>query len=584
MVKRSKFMKKIVVGLLGLAAVIAGAFFLRTRETPHQPGAAEFAPPEAIVFAHLPDVQRSLRRWRETALFHIWSEPQVQAFLEKPRRKAPLLAGLSERLARLDRAGLREAFAAVTSLDGALPKWVAGFSFSGSRADLEALLAEPRAALRSAWPAGRSAVVRHGAGEIETFTQGGATVAQAFRGGWYFVATDLALLEATLDRRASKAAAGLAGDDIFKRATAPLPPEGDELLFVLPGALTGKLGELLAAAGRQPAAHRALAIAASTKFEGVQIRDTLFVLAPGSKQPPLPGATLALTTADTLLYYAMTLPEQIAPPEALAPLLSPFAPGLAAMGKDLGNVQWPDFIRAFGPEAALLAAWPAEEETPAVLLTLDVRDAARAKEFIDTLTGAEWVREERGGATFYQAPAGAIPLFAPTIALTGKFLVLGLSGSAVEAGLARIESGASHLDQSAEYRALAAQVGEPTAGFGYLDLRPLFEQAYGMTRPFLAMSLAFSGDAGNFIDASKLPATDAIAKHLAPSVYAQRATESGTLTESVGAITFQQAVLGLLAAAGASAGSMDALTKASGLFHQGQQLRLPGTTPAPAPR
>ena len=519
-------MKKAIVTAAVLAVIVAAlVFFLR--KVPHRPRAAELAPAETILFAQLPDVWRSALRWKETALCQLWSEPEMQAFLEKPLLQAPYLADLAARYERIERTALREAFVAVTALDGATVKGVAGICFAGRSADAEALMADARGFLQ--WPA------------------------HAKRGGWAFIASDAALLQAVLERCEEKSGASLAGNDVFQASCAPLPADGDALLFALPEALP-------AAQGKWFATVRALA--AGTRCEGAVLRDTVFFLGPGPAEAPLARNSMALSARDTLLYYATTLPDR---PAAPAWLPTDFA------------AQWPAFARAFGPECGALVDWPAEEESPTLLLALEVRNQAHAKALLDALAGTVWGRTEKDGVTYYQAPAQAMPLLAPTAALTARQLLLGFSRGAVESGLARLDAGAG-------VQALGRQAGEPTDAYGYLDLKTLFERAYGTLRPFLAMSLAFS-ETGKFIDVGKLPSAETVSRHLGPTLHTQRARAGGTLMESVGPITFHQAALAAMAAAGTAASSsgMEALSKAGGQSGLLQQLGLPAAAPSSAP-
>ena len=139
------------------------------------------------------------------------------------------------------------------------------------------------------------------------------------------------------------------------------------------------------------------------------------------------------------------------------------------------------------------------------------------------------------------------------MALTDQFLIVGLSEETISTGIQRLQAKRSPLGKTPEYQAASKVVSVPTEAFGYLDTRRLFERGYGIFRPFLAMSLAFNPDGGQYIDAGKLPTTDAVSRHLTPSIYSQTTTEHGTLIESAGTLTFNQALIGVFAGAGAAA-------------------------------
>ena len=549
-------MKKIFIGFFILAAAICAAFVFLKKATIHRSRAAELVPAETIFFAHFPDLRRTAQRWPQTAMAQIWAEPEVQAFLEKPRAKAPEMKLWREKLEQIDRVALGEAFFAVTSIDGPQPRMIAGFSFSGRKADVAALLVEPHNALKTEWPAGKSDLATYAGAEVETFTYPNGVLAESFLGDWYFVSNDLNLLHSTMDAAARPSNPNsLGAQDLFKQAVAPIPTEGDALLFTQVGALSERLVSLMAASGQAIDAKeiadlkKIRAITWGSKIEGSQWRDTIFVLSPGEKpESAMPLHATVLTAPETLLYYAMSVPSTADMPKSTL-ALSALIPGLQAMDVALAarGLKWNDFGKAFGPEFGTVMDWNSEAAQPSALFALDVRDAAKAKGFADAFSGSsgvEWGRKEVGGVTIYQAPAGGLLSLSPTIALTDRFFVIGLSPETVKLGLARLKKGQSAIVQNGAYQEAAKSVSSPNAGFGYLDLKAFFERSYGTLRPFIAMSLAFNPEAGKYLDASKLPGTESISKHLGPCVYSQSVSADGTLMESVGPLTFHQILIG----------------------------------------
>ncbi len=587
----------IVIGLI-IAVLFVAGLFLRVR-VPHMARAAELVPAEAIVFAQFPDLPRTGERWKSTALSQLWNEPEMQAFLEKPRAKIAKEQSLLPQLARLQNVGVGEAFFAVTSIDGTEPRFVAGFSFSGSRSEVEALLAEPRAALKKARPTGRAELVNYGAAEIETFTEKEATVAGVFRDNWYFLANNLELLEQTLDRYDHKndsAAGSLAKAAIFLEATAPLPADRDALIVAQLGTVMDRVTALLLASGQKmdekqvADLKKTTAIAAATKLDGTQFRDTIFVLSPGGKtEAPLARNSLALTSPATLLYFALALPAAIEVPDSAAAMLPMILPNLAPMQKSLAakGLSFAEWNQAFGPEFGAVMDWPPATLQPSLMLTLDVRDAAKARAFADALTGPvaggpAWLRKEENGATIYSAPpADGLQLVTPTFALTEKFLVAGLSAEAVGPVGARLKSEGANLSGAPAFESAGKTVGAPTSAYGFIDLRGLFERAYGTFRPFIIMSLAFAPDAGEWIDGAKLPTTETFTKHLGPIVMSQSTSERGTLLESRGTLTINQV---LVAAVGAAIrAALPNLQNLQGIGLDPGKFLQPGIPPAALP-
>ncbi len=596
-----QLMKKVIPGVLALVVLIAiaAAFFVWKKVAGPHTRATELAPAETIFFAHLPDIKRTAFRWSQTGLAKIGEEAEVQEFLAKPRANLPQMRAWDEKLAKIARLVPGEAFVAVTSIDGPTPRFLAGFSYLGRQADAEALLAEPRAELKRAWPAGKSDVTMQGKTQIETFTYQDTTVGEAFCDDWYFISNDLELLRRTIDAVPQGLGANaLAANALFQKSTARLPADGEAVIYAQVGVLSERLVSLLVASGqaldpKQVADLKKMqAVAWGTKFEGAQMRDTLFLLSPGNAaEPPLPRSTLAFSSPSTFLTYAAAVPATIEVPESSL-ALGAFLPGFAAMQKGLSDkgLKWGDFGKAFGPEFGVVANWVENSGQPSALLALDVRDAATAKGFIEVFTGGlpgspAWGRKEESGVTIYQSTAApGLITVTPSAALTEKFLVIGFSPAEIAAALEQLKTGQPMIAGTPAYGETVKAVGAPTAGFGYLDLKTFFERTYGMLRPFIAMSLAFSPDSGKYIDAGKLPNTETISKHLTPSVYSQSVTSEGTLIESVGTLTFNQVFVGVLGGAVAAAFPMIESAFAGGLNFDPStfQLTSPGGTP-PAP-
>ena len=559
-------MKKLLSAALVLLTVTGAAFFIVKvrRFAPERSRAVELAPAETILFVHTPNLRETAMRFQKTDLFAIWREPETQEFMQKPRRTAPFVRQWEERLARLARVAPGEAFLAVTAIDGPQPRFVAGFSFVGKRREVEALLAEPREEFKRRWPAGMSGSTSHKGAAIETFTYPQGLLAECFVRNWYFVASDATLLRTTLDRyeNPSPATAGaLMGDEIFQKATAPLGRGPDVMLF---SRIAG-LGALMPAVGKsanqkEPAdANKMQVIAACTRIEGAQMRDTVFILGPReANEPPLSRSTLALGGPETFLYFATGVASLAQIPESITPLAAAL-PGVAAIEKALAErkLEWSDFEKVFGPEIGMMVEWPDQALAPALLMAVEVRDSPKSRDFIAAVTGGAtgaraWARREESGVLYYSAPVEGLTLTNPTIAITPRFALLGFSPEAVAAGVRRIDATVAGTAASSPLQESARRATAPTSGFGYLDAAALFERAYKTLRPALAMSLAFSEELGDYMDAGKLPSSQTISKHLTPSVFSQSTTESGILMESTGTLTFNQLAIGTIASAAAA--------------------------------
>ena len=546
-------MKKVIIAVVLIAAVATGAFFVLKKVVTHEPRAAHLVPAETVLFAQFPDTLTSARRFSGTALWDILQEPELQAAFPDSANN-PLFEDWRKFALMLP----REGFVAITSIEMAVPKFVAGFAYSGRQKDAEAVAVSWRSALRNSRPAGKGDLTTYGEREIETFTDKDFVIAEVFCDGWYFIADDLELLQRTIDRLDGKLAeSSLAASDFYKQAIAPLPTAPDALLVAQTSTMIERIASLAVAAGQKAdpkefdELRKMKAISATIKFDGKNCRDSIFVLRPGSAPEPLLARNaIALSSPATLLYYAMRLPATLEISEESAPMLA-LLPGWDALNQALmeKHLALADLPKAFGPEFGSLVDWTPDAESASVLLALDVRDAEKAAAFVNLLTGGnvgelKWETSQRDGATFHTTP---VMEFTPTVALTEKFVLLGLSGEAVAKGIAQMKSGKGRIDATPIYEAATGAVAAPTSGFGYIDLKTLFERGYSPLKSLLGVSLAFTSEAGQMLDAGKLPNAEIISRHLGPIVYSQATTEQGTLIESTGPVTFNQVLLGAVA-------------------------------------
>lgn len=566
-------MKKAILGIVVLLLIGGAVFFVYQKHpAPLGGGMADtLAPGDTVALLDLTDVPRTKVRWKETALFKIAHEPEVQAFLEKPKTKIPRNPEIQEKWERAQKIEPKEAFVAFTSVMDKTPKFVAGFDYKGKREDVEALLADVKTRAKSAFPSAKWDITKYETVEIETFQQGELLVAAAFKDRWYFVSDDLDLLKSTLDRLDGKNP----GKDIlrdnaaYKASLAKLPPDSDAIIFVQAQSLMERLATLITASNpnvdpkQLDELKKIEAIAGGMKLDGEKIRDAIYVLKPGGgKQPSMARNSLAFTSPETLFYYAAALQLQQAPKLPDASLDTTGILGaLDALRQAIGKrgLMFEDFKSAFGPELGAVMDWPALAMQPGLLLTLDVKDAAKAQKFVEALTdGAAgfhaWEKQEIEGAQLYSLPLEAPGLAAvsPVLALTDKTLLFGLDLNSVKNAVKRARSGEPRLDKNPAFQSAGNLVAKPSAAFGYIDSKVLFEKVYGIVIPTLKMMALFNPHASDYADLGKLPAAEVISRHLSPIVYSQSSDDSGVLVESMGPVTFNQAAFVVAAGVGAT--------------------------------
>ena len=558
-------MKRLVIVLILIAAAV-GAFVILHRGGGEAQG-PKLAPAGTVLLLDFPDIARTRERWQQAALHQLAQEPEVQAFLERPESRLPALAAVSDAEKQVASLEPAEAFFALTSIKEDPPRFLAGLNFNGKKEALESLRDEARTWLHTAWPAGKADLVKYGPVEIETFVYGNVSVAAAVDKRWYVVSDDIALLKTTLDRLEGKPDVPgemLAGEKRFHASLGHVPKESDLLLYLQPETVIQRLADLLAAAGAQlPAAQtnqirRIQAAAAAVKLEGENIRDTLFILAPDvGREEPLQRASLALTSTNTLFYYAAvlrswTLPDT--PPGASGFLddLAAARQALAAQGLDRAA-----FDAAFGPEVSARLDWPPGFPQPGLLVSLDVRDEGKAEKFLDGLLagpfGAAWARQKIDDTVFYGMTSTPLPTVTPALALTPGFLLLGQNFDEVKAAAQSLKTPGASLASSNAFQTAEKMVAKPTGSFGYLEGQAVCERVYGSLRPLAMIWANFAPGVVKYIDPSKLPATETLQKHLGPIVFSESAVADGMLLESAGPVTFQELVDAAAMGAGAAA-------------------------------
>jgi hypothetical protein len=288
-------MKKALLLAVLLAAIAATAFVVIRKTLIHQPRAAELVPAETILFAQLPDTVSSARRFTQTALWRIIREPEMQEFFESSERKSPIaeewqrLGGLIARV--LPREGIR-------CRD--FNRWC-GANLCGRLCVFRA--AEAR---RGNWPRVAQTAASEMADRARRTSQTMArarlrlsaakdfVIADVFADGWYFIADDLALLECTLDRLDQKPE--MAGQFSSRKVTSSTSHRA-----VATGrrkrcssrksrTLAERLDAILVASGQKTAPQeldelkKVQAVAAATKFDGANCRDSIFVLRPEARR------------------------------------------------------------------------------------------------------------------------------------------------------------------------------------------------------------------------------------------------------------------------------------------------------------
>jgi len=555
-------MNKAVVAVALAAICLAAGLFRFYREEARLVPAAQLVSPEALLLVEFPDLSATAVRWRETALCDILGEPEVQAFLAKPRLQLEQNKAWAETMQGFARIQPRQAFLAVERVTNPLPSMLGGFAFGGNRGDAEALLAKARAQMQSASPGGKRGEVKYREFQIETFSDKGITLAGCFARNWYFVANDLDLLKSTLDRLTGKTLTHLAATTAYRESLAPLPPNPDFRLFTQPGALSEKLLTHLNAAGQpfdfqdSAALRKMQAVALATRLEGQRIRDALYLYEPqAALRPVLSGKTLELTTPDTLFYGAMSpqfaseMPQRR--PSKAIPGVEPLRALFAALAPPAATLS--QFNAAFGPEHALLMDWPTGVEQPNLFLALEVRRPEEARKFMESVFRA-WNRADNAGVCFWTLTldSPAAPQFHPTVALTAHHAMAALNLETLKPFAANAtSSGSGALPRSPAFLGAMSTVTPPQTALAYLDAQPVFERLYALLRPAVLLWGLSDPEVSKNVDFGKLPSSRVFSRHLSPLCLSASQTGRGLLVETTGPVTFIQMAAGIAAMTGA---------------------------------
>lgn len=555
---------------LVLAAILAALgvwYALRLAEKRATVAVTSLLPNETLFLAHLPDLNGTRARWRQTDLYQLWREPAVQDFLRKPLTRIPQSVITTQDFEEFARLEPKDLFFAVTGWASDGPRAVGGFRFKGSAQDAEKIVAGWRANLEKKFSGAKRETVEHQQHQIQVVTALRQTLATVVAGDWLLAANNLEELKAMLDRadhRTKDRGATLADDETFSDALKHMPSSYSTLVYGRADRALEKMGPLLTAAGSStssptPIYRQIHAFCGTLVFDGGKIRDVLFIGMPKLiDAPPLTRASLALGTKETFFYLASFL--NIAR-HGQWPVSTPAATGLPALLQKIAGavastgITAQEWNTAFGPELGVLANWPASARMPSVLATVPVQDAAKANEALAKLTapaeGATWTQLEKDGVRYFSMQSTAqLFAFSPTFALSDRMLVMGTDAVAVESAMRQSTSGASELATSANFQAAERTVPTAKQAFFYIDSALLYTRLDAALRPLLVMGAAFMPSLNENLDLNKWPPVAVVTKHLSPIVMSQNYKGDGYVTESVGPVTMYQAIVGLVVTGG----------------------------------
>jgi hypothetical protein len=565
-------MRRILLLIIaGALAAGAGWYVWNLSQRTSSASVSVLLPHETIFLAHMPDFNRTRDQWRQSDIYALYHEPEVQNFLQKPLASLSKRDTASQTLLEFEQLEPKNVFFALTSLDNNNPKLAGGFRFRGSIADAERVIGKWRSKFLEGNPGARREKVHYEHHEIELITATPFTLATAYDRPWFFAATDLTELKALLDRsegRAKSPRETLDKDEAYRAAIFHRPSNYALFFYLQPKTFAERLATLRgaiqspAAVKQQTILEKVRSICGATRLEGGKIYDLLFVGMPQLEsrdgRTTLTRSSLTLGTKETFFYLSMLLNlgermEMLTQAAGLGGMIQKFAQAFSDSG-----ITADDWKAAFGSELGSLADWPSSAHWPTLLLTLPVLDAAKAGKIVEAATRADdqaiWTRAEKDGVRYFSMQSSAsLIAITPTIAMSDRLLVAGFNPVSVEEAVKRTGSASSELADSQTYKSAARLVPAPTNFFAYIDTQLLYSRLDASLRPMLLLAAAFMPALSSSVDLGKLPSPEVITRHLSPIVSSQRYEHDGYIAESVGPITFNQSVLALAILGGAGA-------------------------------
>src|SRR5215467_5790645 len=481
-------MQRILLVLIALAvAAFAGWYYWNLSQKISSAPVAAFLPRETIFVAQMPDFNRAYDEWQRCDIYQLYQERAVQDFLRKPLSNVPKNDAVSQTLQELEQLAPKNAFIALTSMENNNPKAVGGFRFDCNREDAERIIGRWRSALMGENSNLKRERVQYERHEIEVVKAALFSVAMVYDPPWFFAATDLRELETLLDRadrRGARPESSLEKDDTYRAAISRRPSNYAAFFYLQPRTFSQRLAALRAAVGSTPAPgegtmlEKMRCITGSMQFENGKIHDLFFLGMPKLEHDAaLTRSSASLGTKETFFYLAMLL--NLGEKMDTLNQATVFAGTKMFQALIDSGITAADWKAAFGVELGSLAEWPASAQWPSLLVTVPVKDAAKAGKVVEALLRADeeaaWTQTEKDGVRYFSKQSlASFVAITPTIALSDRILIAGLNPVSVEEANKRARDASSELADSQAYQAAARLLPAPTNFFAYIETALLY--------------------------------------------------------------------------------------------------------------
>jgi len=381
------------------------------------------------------------------------------------------------------------------------------------------------------------------------------------------IATSESLLKTILGNCHGLAARPLADHPLFRTIRAKLDePGADAFGFLNFEAIERVLGHSGGAAFSRSFRGLGLdglrAVGLTMRTEGSDLSERYFLYCPGERRGllrllswPTGGITSAkYAPVDTLVFAELHLDLNDLYRTVLDILGSQNAEGARALvetkarfEKEVGFPIDAELLQSLGPECGvILSPGPGGGLLPDVLVCVRIRNADWVEERLRGILGGiscltrrevqylgrritfvDLPTAEKGGGSSNLSPLLS-SFLKMNYCIDGDFLLFSLFSEGVKNGLRRASTSHSLSTEPSFVQARSRHDPE-VGGFLFVDLRRLFEYAYGRIRPLLEAKAAM----GDFpLDLSEIPSVDTVSRHLLPLTGSLLSEDDGFLLRS----------------------------------------------------
>jgi hypothetical protein len=609
-------MKKTIAAFVVLLLLCGVAFYLYKRPQP-APKAVDLLPDSTLLYVSVPDFARSRQDFEQSQLYALWQEPEVQAFLEKPRATLREAGGTGKSDSVLDAffqdriSGLLqgEVFFGVTSLK--LTSFqsgiVAGVDVKQKKLEAQAFLKLLEHDLAQRFPNSTATEKRFlGTDYVVWELTGKYQICHAFLNSLLVFTADENLMRDMVTRFARQApsdAKPLAANVSFQNTLKQMPPGHELVAYLNVGQLVSLFGPLLALSPQTGGFLQKItsidSSATSVTFVDGLVEDCSLVQYTGTNhvaEPPVARHTLTLTSPDTSVYAVFGADLAAAYRQTMDALAMSGNTTLTTAATDFDRATRhrglrfaEDVLANLGPELAIVVTWRESASRPDVAFVAEVQNADALRPKLDVAMDAfknaapiassknPWQSQTYLDTTLRTLPIGD-GVLSPSYVVTDKFFIFSLTADYARTLVAQSKTNGPTLTGNSVFNDALRRVPATSTSLTYCDVRSLFVPLYALARAQAVPN--------EFVDFGKLPKTETLAKHLASFVSATVDAAKGQTTTTFSTLgkplTFVVGIAGVLGAAQPSLADLIPMwpTLSSG-SPPARNRTAPSQTPAP---